>query len=97
VASGACAQSRKLCCSEKRIEIKIEIERETLASALAANFHKKTPITHFVILLQTLIHSSSGTTGITTTPVKAKRKPRTKHNTGLVLEDEANRLADSNV
>jgi hypothetical protein len=70
---------------------------ETLASALAANFHKKTPITQFVTLLQTLIHSSSGTTEITTTPVKAKRKPRTSHNTGLVLEDEANRLADSNV
>lgn len=71
--------------------------RETLASALAANFHKKTPITQFVILLQTLIHSCSGTTEITTTPVKAKRKPRTSHKVGLVLEEESNRLADSNV
>jgi hypothetical protein len=70
---------------------------ETLASALAANFHKKTSITHFFILLETLIHSSSGTTAITTMPVKAKRKPRTSHNFGLFLEDEANRLADSNV
>jgi hypothetical protein len=70
---------------------------ETLASALAANYRKKTSITHFVILLETLVHSSSGTIEITTTPVKAKRKPRTSHNVGLVFEDEANRLADSNV